>query len=441
MTYQEAEQFIFSLSSLETDGKKRQRTERKNKIQEMQDLLDFFGNPEKQISHYIHVTGTSGKGSVCFFLFSLLQKKYKKVGMCVSPHPSFLLERWHYAGKHMTPSEFIDIVRDLQKGLKKYLMTKKKAPSFFMITTLIGLLYFVKKGATWAIFEVGIGGTTDSTNVIPYKDYAVITNIGYDHMNLLGETKEEIAAHKAGIIKPDCEVFTMEKNKKILHIFQNECNKQKASLRIVNNIATVLDYSLSGSTFIYKDEIYQLSVLGKHQIHNALLCIEIGFSLGMKPHEIAKALKQTKQPLRLEIVTHSPLLILDGAHNSEKIKTTVEALLELKRKKLIEDIHLTLGMTQDREKIRMQKIQYLAKLKPKTLSCSQNTMNPFVKSIPGEVLKKRFESLLPKTKIEIFSSPEKAFTWSQKQQKTKDCLLSTGSIFYSGEIRKKFLLN
>jgi len=436
MTYLEAQQYILSLSNLETRNRRRKEYQGESKLREMQTLLDIFQNPERKIPHYIHVTGTSGKGSVCFFLFSLLTQKYKKVGMCVSPHPSTLLERWHFAGKQMTPTEFVEIVKEIKRGLLEYTRTTTlEMPSFFMIMTLIGFLYFAKKGARWAIFEVGIGGRYDSTNILPYKDYAVITNIGYDHMNVLGETKEEIAHHKAGIIKKGCKVFTMEKNAKIIKIFQQEAQSHTAPLQIVKNISKSLGSTLKGIAFEYSGTTYHLSVLGEHQIHNAILCIEIAQDLGMTQGEIKKALQKTKQPLRLEVVNTQPFIILDGAHNIDKIKSTVQSLLTLKNHiSQIKYIHLTVGLTKDRQL--ESKIRELAKLGPKTISCARNTTNPFSTVTDPREIKKWFQKYCPKTKIEIFLDPQEAFLWSQKNMNKNDVLLSTGSIFYSGELRK-----
>jgi len=158
----------------------------------MQFFLDILGNPEKDIPHYIHVAGTSGKGSVCSFLQSMLQAEGYKTGLFVSPHPTSITERWWINNKAMSEKRFIEIVEYMMEALTVYLKTSPyDPPSFFDMTTAMGLYFFAQEHVTHAVIETGCGGRFDATNVIPYKDLAVITNIGLDHTEILGKTKLE----------------------------------------------------------------------------------------------------------------------------------------------------------------------------------------------------------------------------------------------------------
>ena len=164
-------------------------------LKRLQFFLDLIGNPEKKIPHYIHVTGTSGKGSVCAYLESILRASSKKTGLYISPHPTELTERWQINGVQMSKKEFVQIVTELKPKIDEHM---RKSPydilSFFDLTTAIALYYFAQKKVEWAIIEVGCGGRYDSTNVIPYKDVAVITNVGVSPTDILSYTQKKISS-------------------------------------------------------------------------------------------------------------------------------------------------------------------------------------------------------------------------------------------------------
>ena len=226
MNFASAYNYLLSLQNL-----RRQEYMATNKhaalhLQRLEFLLSLLDHPEKKIPHYIHVTGTSGKGSVCSYLHQILLANGKRVGSTASPHPHTILERWRVGRRIMRPVEFVRYVEILKPILDKYLRTTSlEPPSFFEITEAIGLLFFVEQRIEWAVMEVGCGGRYDSSNVIPNKDLAIITNIGLDHVGVIGNNKKEIAQEKAGIIKRGCWVLTNETNPQILPIFQKEIKK------------------------------------------------------------------------------------------------------------------------------------------------------------------------------------------------------------------------
>ncbi len=424
MTYSEAEHSILSFSNLPRTEYMENPKDCSQYLKRVQFFLDLIGNPEKQIPHYIHVTGTSGKGSVCSFLQSILVASNKKTGLYVSPHPTHIIERWYVNKKQMSEKEFIQIVQYLKPYFDLY---AQKSPydmiSYFDITTIIGFIFFAQKKVEWAVIEVGCGGRSDSTNILPWKDIAVITNIGLDHTHILGDTKEKIAFEKAGIIKSECAVFTMEKEKHIVDIIQKECDKQKVILNIIKTKA-VQTKSLQK----------KWGVVGAHQVDNAILCKEIAAYLHIPPQYIEKGITKAKQPLRMERVLRKPYIILDGAHNKDKIQTTVHTTKQIQKDEHIKNIHLLVGFSADKSSTGM--IRQLATLKPKTVSCTRNTVNPFRKVANPVDVAKVFKKYFSKTKIQIFLDPKEAFAWSKKQTQKNDLLLATGSIFLSGELRK-----
>jgi len=431
MNKSQAEQFILSLTNV---GRKEYLANRKDcaiYLKRLQFFLDLLGNPEKKIPHYIHVTGTSGKGSVCLMLDSILRASGKKVGVLTSPHASVIQERWAVDGKLMSGKDFAEVVTEIKPKFDEYI---RQSPydmiSYYETMTAIALYYFAKKKVEWTILEVGCGGRYDATNVIPRKDVAVITNIGLDHMELLGNTKEKIAHEKAGIIKPGCGVFTAEKDRKVLRVIEKECKKNKVRLEISN------------SKFLISNKIsnIQYPISHKHQLTNAQLCFSIAKHLQIPDKAIIAGLKRVKLPLRMEIVSRKPLIILDGAHNPDKMRTTVASVSPLLvgegagvRSHRAKNLHLIVGFS-DNKDIRTM-IRQLSTLHPASIACTRQTQNPFRKAASPREIADQFKKLLPKTKIEMFLDPKDALRWSLKQNKNSDLILATGSIFLSGEVK------
>lgn len=435
MTYHEAEQFILSLNNLRESTGSDQHKSNKN-LKRVQFLLDILKNPEKQIPHYIHVTGTSGKGSVCTFLHSIIHTSGKKTGLITSPHQTKITERWKIGNSDMTESEFISIVKELKEAIQIYIKTSPyEILSFLDIATVIGLIYFARHKVKWAIIEVGCGGKFDSTNVIPWKDAAIITNVGLDHMDILGKTKEEIASNKSGIIQKSCSVFSMERDQHIVSLIEKECKKKKTTLNIPKNDYCIIKSNVYGSTFEYKQTQYTIPVLGEHQIKNAILCIEVAQVLGFSSESITKGLQEAKQTLRMEVLLKKPLTILDGAHNTDKIQSSVETLQSLlPQMKTRPNIHLIVCFPPKKDWHAM--IRALCELKPKTIACTRDNLHAFKKVAHPKAVSSVCKKYMPSAKVEIFIDPQTAYTWTKKQAQSKDIILATGSIYSSGELRK-----
>lgn len=433
MNFSEAYNFIISLNNLSKNDYLGGKDNPKLYLKRLRCLLDLMGNPEKKIPHYIHITGTSGKGSVATFISSIARAGEKKAGLLTSPHPSVITERWEVGGKEMNKNEFIENIAYLKTALKKYLDKYTNAPwglpSFFEITTAMALKYFAGKHVDFAVLEVGCGGRYDSTNIIPKKDIAIITNIGLDHTDILGASKEKITLEKSGIIKRGCKVLTMERDPKIYALIARQAKTAGARLIKFNSKYSLIKTGTQGSVFKYQNQTYTLSVLGKHQIENAILAIQAAQLLKIKDSVIKKGLAQTKIPIRMEVVSAKPLIILDGAHNPDKIRATIQTITGLNLK----NINLLVGFSGNKNIKKM--ISQLAKLKPKTIACTRYTINPLRRVADPKDLAQRFKKLLPKTNIKIFIDPKDAFLDTKKQLKTKDTLLVTGSMFLAGELR------
>jgi len=240
---------------------------------------------------------------------------------------------------------------------------------------------------------------------------AVITNIGLDHTDVLGNSKIKIAYEKTGIIKPRCAVFTSETDKKILKIIAKACRLNKVKL-----FQTIENAKL-----------------------NSAVCVAVSRHLGINENTIARGIKKTKLPIRLEIISQKPLIILDGAHNEDKMKTTTAAVKKIMGEKKITDINLLVGFAANKDIDTMTK--QLAELQPKNIACTRFTQNFSRKTADPRDLRQQLKKLLRRSNIEIFLDPKTAMEWIRQKQKAGDILLVTGSMYLAGELRESFKLS
>jgi len=341
MTYQEAYEYFDSLHNLPRQYSGKGNWQNSPTIlRSVRLMLKMAGNPELKIPHYIHVTGTSGKGSVSMMVSQILRAQGFKVGMITSPHPTYITERWQINNHSMSEKDFVEMVTDLKPVWDEYIHSANFTfPSMVSLNTIIALYYFAKHKVDFAILEVACGGLNDGTNVIPYKDVAIITNIGLDHISILGNTKEQIALNKSGIITKGCNVITAERDPKIIKILEIAAKKKKASSfvgvetdRYGDKGSVVAKQDWNGTDFKLDGIAYHLNNLGYHQIANAKVAIVAAKKLGISDEVIQTGLAATEFPIRFEVVSQKPYVILDGAHNADKVKATVLGVKNLQKK-------------------------------------------------------------------------------------------------------------
>ncbi|MGB9907307.1 MAG: bifunctional folylpolyglutamate synthase/dihydrofolate synthase [Candidatus Saccharicenans sp.] len=289
-------------------------------------VLEAFGQPHLSYP-VIHVAGTNGKGSVCAQLDQVFRLHGYRTGLYTSPHLIDVRERIQVNG-HLIPR------RELQRLLEKIQKQEKRlkasgqvagALTFFEILTIAAFLYFREKEVEVAVLEVGMGGRFDATNVVR-PEVSVITTISYDHQQYLGSTLEQIAREKAGIIKDDTPCICGVRSQEALKVIRQKCREARA--RLVLAFGAGRKFSLertgSGEVFIYKTGSgtyrYRPSLPGRHQGENAAVAIataevlsERGWNL--EKNRIIQAVESTIWPGRLEIISSTPLVILDGCHN------------------------------------------------------------------------------------------------------------------------------
>lgn len=433
------EQFLFSLNNIPRQEYMKDPKHCNVYLKRLQFFLDILGNPEKQIPHYIHVTGTSGKGSVCNYITAGLNASNLRVGEMTSPHPSDITERFYVNGKIMSKQEQNDITKKIKTALDIYLRTSPyDMLSFFEITTAIGLLHFANKKVDYAVIEVGCGGRFDSTNIISHKDIAIVTNIGLDHVGIIGNNKKEIAYEKSGIIKPGCIAFTQEKNKTLRTIIQNEADITEVPLIYIPSMYTIKKQTAFSTTFIYNKQQYTIPSSSPQQIDNAIIAINALQAINIQTKKIQKGLSETALPLKMEMVSKNPFVILDGAHNSDKIHSTYESMKVMLQKTKKKRVHIVFGCALDKKLDTL--LPELLTLPISSIACTRNTVNSLRLVHNPEDIAKYIRKKRPDINVESFLDPQDAFVWSRQQTKKHDILLVTGSIFLSGELRNGFVI-
>lgn len=283
----------------------------------MKALLAALGNPQKQ-GRYVHVAGTNGKGSVCAFTASILQKAGFKTGLTISPYVLDFRERFQINGAMIAPETLEALAAEVRAGAEMLAET----PVQFEAVTALALLWFCREKCDIAVLETGLGGRFDATNAVENTLVAAITRIDLDHTELLGDTVEKIAAEKAGIIKPGCVAVTYPvQEKAALQAIVAACIRQKADLTAPEaEDIHLLQGGLFENRLEYGGYEVSLALPGAHQACNAAMAIEIALALWRQgldiPDEaILAGLEFARLPARLEVLRKQPLLLLDGSHN------------------------------------------------------------------------------------------------------------------------------
>jgi dihydrofolate synthase / folylpolyglutamate synthase len=328
-------------------------------------LCESLDNPHTKFKS-VHIAGTNGKGSVSHMLAAILQMAGYKTGLYTSPHLKDFRERIRVNGEMINEEFVIDFTEKINPLIEEI------EPSFFEITVAMAFDYFAEQKCDIAIIETGLGGRLDSTNIIT-PELSVITNIGWDHMNLLGDSLEKIAGEKAGIIKDHIHVIVGEVLKETLPVFEKIAGEKNAALTIASQKRQALEWKWEKHELIVEiaedhktdHKVYHLDLAGLYQTKNVLTVLEACSQLqqqgwNINDNIVHKALQQVKKLTglhgRWEVIHEHPTIILDVGHNEDGIKQI------LKQIELTDhhELHIILGMVNDKE------IDKVLKLLPKT---------------------------------------------------------------------------
>ncbi len=317
------------------------------KLMRMVHLLEELGNPQLTIPT-VHIAGSKGKGSTSTMVARVLEQAGNRVGLFTSPHVTNYEERFTVNSVRPSNTQIVAYVEKLLPIVQKMdRSAKHRGPTFFEISTAIGWLHFQSEAVDIAVIEVGLGGRLDSTNICRPLVTA-ITSISLDHTQLLGDTEELIAAEKAGIIKSGIPVVCGGISPGPRQVIHQIAEKLEAPLyqqdREFESVGRVIskfpyreppryefDYLVKNAADLSSLHRLELTMPGEHQVRNAGIAVtilqilsQLGFSV--TDTDFRTGLKKAKCPLRIEIISHNPLLIIDAAHNSASINALCETL-------------------------------------------------------------------------------------------------------------------
>ena len=425
MTYQEALEKIHSLNKFGS----------RPGLDRVKRLLSDMGNPQDEVK-YIHVAGTNGKGSVCAVISSVLKSAGYKTGLFISPFITDFCERIQINSTpipHEKLSELTEYIFSFVEKLNKedIIITE------FEFVTAVCFEYFKREKVDLAVLETGLGGLLDCTNVINKNLCSVITSISLDHTDILGETIEEIAEQKCGIIKDTCPVVSSEQVESAARVIKNSAIRHNSPLLFSTDIkVNTISESIDGTTLEFNGMNLELSLIGEHQIKNAraalaaLAVLTKDAGIKISKDAMAEGFKNAVNPARFEVLSKEPLIILDGAHNADGMLAFAKAVKKYTGgKKRV----LLMGMLGDKDSLTSS--QYIEGLFDSAFTVPVS--NPRTRSSEdmAEILRKHIENVtVCKTPFEGF---DKAF---EKAKKENAALVICGSLYLAGEIRP-YILN
>lgn len=429
MNYQQTVHFLFSRLPLYSRiGAAAYKADLDNTIK----LCASLDDPHTKFKS-VHVAGTNGKGSVSHMLAAIFQTAGYKTGLYTSPHLKDFRERIRVNGEMISEEFVVDFTKKITP------LIDELEPSFFEITVAMAFDYFVQEKCDIAIIETGLGGRLDSTNIVT-PELSVITNIGWDHMNILGDSLEKIAAEKAGIIKQEIPVVIGEVLKETQPIFEKIAAEKNAPLSIASHRRQTLGWKWEKHELVVEiaedhktdHKVYRLDLPGLYQTKNILTVLEACYQLHQKGWKlndtiIHKALQQTKKLTglhgRWDIIHEHPLVVLDVGHNEDGIQQV------LKQVELTDHhhLHIILGMVNDKE------IDKVLQLLPDTAAYYFTKAN-IPRALNADSLKQRAAD--KGLKGETYSNVNVALKAAKDKAAKNDLIIVCGSVFLVAEVER-----
>lgn len=398
----------------------------------MKELLARLGNPQDDLK-FIHIGGTNGKGSVLSYLSAVLKEAGYRVGRYISPTLFSYRERIQVNEIYIKKDALARLTTQIQSCADEMVRDGASHPTAFEIETALCFLYFREEKCDLVVLEVGMGGATDATNVIKTTVLEVLASISMDHMGFLGDTLAEIAACKAGIIKPDTTVVSMRQQPEAMEVIRQVCQRQKADLRIADAAnATDIVYGCEEQYFSYGGyDSLEIHLAGSYQIANAVLAVEavkalIDLGYAISEEALHSGLQKASWKGRFTVLQREPYFIIDGAHNRDGAKVLADSVRQYFPKKRL---HYIMGVFKDKEYETI--IDQMSAFDADVITV-ETPGNP--RALPAEELAEAWKK--KKADVTFEKKIENAVRKSLEKAKKDDVILAFGSLSFLGEIVK-----
>lgn len=396
-------------------------------------ILECMGNPDKDMK-IIHVAGTNGKGSTCSFVNNILMAAGKTVGMFTSPHLVKINERIKINGQDISDDKFFRAFLDVKEMVDKIIKEGGEHPTFFEYIFLVGIRALSEAKVEYGIFEVGLGGRLDATNIFEEPLVSIITSVSMDHMEILGDTIEKIAMEKASIIKAEVPVVYYGEDKKVDRIIKKEVEKKKtigfsiknSDIKINSKTNKAIDFCFANSYDKYG--CFEVPFVMEYQTRNAALaiCATKLILKDLDEETIGKGLKNTVWSGRMELVTERTYI--DGAHNYDGVLQFKEYVNELMHKENAK-AYILFSVVKEKEYYEMMNlIEEIDNCKGFLVAPIMNARAAAVEDMAQYLRKSGKE-------VYTFATLGEAYDYGQKLIKDKDYLFCVGSLYMVGEIK------
>jgi dihydrofolate synthase/folylpolyglutamate synthase len=410
LNYTEALSYLSNL----IDREKKNGAKYRKSLRSFKEHLNIFGDPHKRLKGFL-IGGTKGKGSTAHIIELICRTCGYRTGLFTSPHLLSYLERIKIDGKPISPRKFASLTAEISKG--------KRGISVFETLTTMAFLLFEREKIDYSIFEVGLGGRLDATNVFN-PDISIITSISLDHTEILGTTLGRIALEKAKILRKNRINISAPQEKKVEEILKNEVD---GNIEFVRN-CEVSSIDEAQTVFKLGEEEFRIGLIGEVQALNASLAITACRRLGIEPsaERLDKTLPALKIPGRFQIIKRNPYVIVDGAHNVASVRALKETLMEVFKKKVL---------------------FVFSCLSSKDIEGMLREIKPIVKKIyptsithPRKMHLNEIKAAIRKIGIEMAETkglPPEDYNMAEKDASYSDIIIVAGSFYLAGEVLKK----
>lgn len=402
-------------------------------LERIKRLLGLLGDPQKEMK-FVHIAGTNGKGSTTSFISAILMEAGYKTGMFVSPFIQRFNERIRINNVEIDGESIAAYIREIKEKIGIMSAEESPHPTEFEIITAMAFMHYKKNKCDIVVLETGLGGIIDSTNVIETSEVSVITTIDFDHQQYLGNTIEEIAEKKAGIIKENGSVVLYPQMENVTAVFEKECRLKNAKLyKVLREDVQLINFSTEYQEFNFLNhKNLKIQLLGKHQIMNASVSVRAIDTLIEKGYNITEenirnGLREAKWAGRFEIVNKNPMVIIDGAHNVEGARNLAANLLAYFPEKKITFIA---GVLKDKNFEQM--LDEVIPIADKFLTVAPD----YYRAVSAEELKTHL--LKRHSNVTAFKSIKDALHFALAHAGAEEIICAFGSLYYIGEIRGYF---